>query len=957
MQKRIIVLASLLLILVLALAACGGSKATTEAPAKATEAPAQATEAPAQAEPTKVPAQAEQIASYTCDDPLGCVEVAQGDPIVLASALVVSGPNASLGLDTQYGAEIALKFRGDVLGHPLELQAEDGGCSAEGGQTAATKIVSNEDIVAVVGHNCSSSCTPAAPIYDDAGYTMISPSCTAPSLTAADTHVASFLRTAHNDSVQGKIAAEYAYNVLGARSAATIHDGSPYAEQLQAVFAERFKELGGTITAQEAVNVGDTDMRPLLTSIATDSPDLLYYPIFIAEGGFITAQSAEVTGLENTILMGADGMQSPEFIDAAGPAGEGMYFTGPDLSFGNELYQKFLAEYKKDYGTEPTAPFHAHAFDATNMILDAIEKVAIEDSDGTLYIPRQALRDALYATQGLDGITGTISCNENGDCADPKIGVVQIQNGAFVPVWPENKAADTGGEAMADDACAYGGIIKSIEAVDDMTVKFNLCSPDVAFPSKVAFTALNILPSEYLEANGGSGDLLDKPIGTGPYQMVEWKRGDSITFKRFADYWGDPAKTETLVFRWSSEGAQRLLELQSGSVDGIDNPTPDDFPVIENDSNLALYPREGLNVFYLGMTNTHAPFDNEKVRQAISYAIDKQRIVDNFYPAGSIPADYFTPCAIPGGCEGDAFPQYDPEKAKALLAEAGYPDGFDTTIAYRDVVRSYLPEPGVVAQDIQAQLAKVGINVEIQVMESGAFLDAADRGELTGFHMLGWGADYPDQTNFLDFHFGAGASDQFGNGFDDIHQTLSEAASIPDQAKRNELYAKANTLLTQHVPMVPIAHGGSATAFKASVEGAHASPLGNEYFAAMEIPGQDTLVWMQNAEPISAYCADETDGETFRLCEQVMESLLSYEIGGTAVQPGLAESYDVNSDLTEWTFHLRPGVKFHDGSSLDAADVVASYTAQWDAASPLHTGRDGNFTYFSAFFGAFKNAE
>src|SRR5690606_11410849 len=163
---------------------------------------------------------------------------------------------------------------------------------------------------------------------------------------------------------------------------------------------------------------------------------------------------------------------------------------------------------------------------------------------------------------------------------------------------------------------------------------------------------------------------------------------------------------------------------------------------------------------------------------------------------------------------------------------------------------------GVVAQDIQAQLADIGINATIEVMESGAFLDAADRGELTGLHLLGWGADYPDQTNFLDFHFGAGASDQCGEGFPDIHETLAEAASLPDQDARNELYAVANELLIQHVPMVPIAHGGSGTAFKATVEGAHASPLGNEYFGVMEIPGQDTLVWMQNAEPISAYCAD-----------------------------------------------------------------------------------------------------
>jgi ABC-type transport system substrate-binding protein len=356
------------------------------------------------------------------------------------------------------------------------------------------------------------------------------------------------------------------------------------------------------------------------------------------------------------------------------------------------------------------------------------------------------------------------------------------------------------------------------------------------------------------------------------------------------------------------------------------------------------------------MNSAFPPFDNELVRQAVAYAIDKNRIVDNFYPAGSVVASHFTPCAIPGGCDGPAFMDQDLEKAKALLAEAGYADGFDTKLSYRDVVRGYLPEPGVVAQDLQAQLKEIGINIEIEVMESGAFLDAADSGELEGFHMLGWGADYPDQTNFLDYHFGAGASPQFGPGFPDIHEILSKAASLPDPDARNELYAQANELLTQHVPMVPIAHGGSATVFKATAEGAHSSPLTNEYFAVVQIPDKDTLIWMQNAEPISAYCADETDGETLRLCEQTHESLLAYEVGGTAVQPALAESYEASDDLTEWTFKLREGVKFHDGSDLDAQDVIASYEAQWDAASPLHTGRSGDFTYFSALFGAFKNA-
>jgi ABC-type transport system substrate-binding protein len=511
--------------------------------------------------------------------------------------------------------------------------------------------------------------------------------------------------------------------------------------------------------------------------------------------------------------------------------------------------------------------------------------------------------------------------------------------------------------AKADEACAYGGEFKSIEAVDDSTVKFTLCAPDVAFPSKMAFSAFAISPADYLEKTGGGGEMVEKPIGTGPYIMKEWVRGDHITLEANPNYWGEKPKTKTVIFRWSKEGAQRLLELQSGTVDGIDNPVPDDFDKIAADANLKLYPREALNVFYVGMNNTYAPFDNEKVRQAMAMGIDRQRIVDTFYPKGSTVADYFAPCAIPGGCEGEAWYKFDPVAAKKLLADAGFPNGFETTISYRDVVRGYLPEPGVVAQDIQAQLAKnLGIKAQIVVMESGAFLDAAQAGQVKGLHLLGWGADYPDQTNFLDFHFGSGASPQFGNGFADIWEVLKKAASTVDQATRNQLYAQANALVKKHVPMVPVAHGGSATVFKATVQGAHASPLTDELFKVMSIPGQDQLVWMQNAEPIGLYCPDETDGESLRACEQVNESLLAYQVGGTAVEPSLAEKYEPNADLTEWTFHLRQGVTFHDGSKFTAKDVVTSFNAWWDAKNPLHKGRVGDFTYFSALFGAFKNA-
>jgi ABC-type transport system substrate-binding protein len=505
--------------------------------------------------------------------------------------------------------------------------------------------------------------------------------------------------------------------------------------------------------------------------------------------------------------------------------------------------------------------------------------------------------------------------------------------------------------------CDYGGEFKSIEAVDEFTVKFTLCYPDPAFKSKIAFSSFAIQPKEWLNKTGATGDILEKPIGTGPYYVAEWKRGDELILKRFDGFWDEKAKAETVVFRWQSEAAARLLELQSGTVDGIDNPGPEDFAVIEGDANLKLVNRPALNIFYIGFTNTYAPFDNEKVRQAVAMSIDRERIVKNFYPAGSEVATHFTPCSIPGGCEGEAWYEFDPAKGKALLAEAGFPDGFATKLYYRDVVRGYLPQPAVVAQDIQAQLkANLNVDVTIEVQESGTFLDNADSGLLDGMHLLGWGADYPDMTNFVDYHFGAGSSKQFGDKFTDLTDTLKEAAALADDAQRAPLYAKANNLIKQHVPMIPVAHGGSAVAYKAIVEGAHASPLGNEALSVMSVPGQETFVWMQNAEPISLYCADETDGESLRACEQITESLLRYEVGGTAVESSLAETCTANADLTEWTCVLRKGVKFHNGFSLDAADVVASLVLQWDAAHPLHKGNTGAFSYWSGLFGPFLNA-
>ena len=506
--------------------------------------------------------------------------------------------------------------------------------------------------------------------------------------------------------------------------------------------------------------------------------------------------------------------------------------------------------------------------------------------------------------------------------------------------------------------CDYGGKINSIKALDQYTVEFAMCRPDPAFLAKAAFTPFGIYPEEWIKANANEANketLLSHPIGTGPYMIDQWNRGDSVVFKRFDDYWGDPAKTETAVLRWATEPAARLLELQAGTVDMITALSPDDYASVENDPNLQLIHVENPNVLYLAMTNTFEPFGNQQVRQAIAMGIDRQRIVDNFYPEGSEVASHFTPCSIPNGCTGDSWYDFDAAAAKQLLADAGYPDGFQTKIYYRDVSRVYLPEPGPVAVEIQTQLKQnLNIDAEVVVMESGEFIDESTNGRLDGFYLLGWGADYPHITNFLDFHFGQ-TNPQFGDPFPEIYEPLVEAAQIADANEAEPLYEQANNAIRDLVPMVPIVHAASADAALASLNGAYTPPFGATDFALVD-PGKDTLVFMQTAEPISLYCADETDGESLRPCQQVNETLYRYKTDSGDTEPELATSCESNDDSTVWTCTLRQGVKFHDGSDFDANDVVLSWTAGLDASSPYHVGNTGSWEYYSYLWDNLINA-
>jgi branched-chain amino acid transport system substrate-binding protein len=422
-MKRLFALLSLLVIASVLISAC--------APAAATEAPAQ-TEPPAATEPAATePAATEPAASGECTDELGCVDIAPGEPVHLAYWGVLSGADGTLGEDSKRGVEIAIDdIGGEFHGHEILLTTEDGGCTPEGGATAATKLATDTSIVALVGSACSDETVGGIATITNAGLTTISPSNTRPALTDPNRgpDYDGYLRTAHSDAFQGKAVAEFAYNELGARTAATIHDGSAYAEALQQVFADEFTALGGEIVAQEAVSKDATDMRPVLTSIAAAGPEFLYYPVFVAAGGFITAQVREISGLEDVKIAGSDGIFTPDFLEAAGPNVQGMYLSSPDFSLFPEGYASFIEKHQAKYNEAPLSIFHAHAYDATNIIFAALEQVVIEDPDGTLHVPRKALRDAIYATKDFQGITGSLSCSASGDCGAPVIAVYEVVN-------------------------------------------------------------------------------------------------------------------------------------------------------------------------------------------------------------------------------------------------------------------------------------------------------------------------------------------------------------------------------------------------------------------------------------------------------------------------------------------------------------------------------------------------
>jgi len=502
------------------------------------------------------------------------------------------------------------------------------------------------------------------------------------------------------------------------------------------------------------------------------------------------------------------------------------------------------------------------------------------------------------------------------------------------------------------------GTLKSISKVDDYTVKFTFYQYPAPLLSQLATPMLSMSSPTAVMKWGD--DYMYHPVGTGPYIFKEWVPEDRIVLEANPDFWGEEKpKIDTLIYRVIVEPTARLLELQTGTVDFMYNMVVDDIPTAEADPNLTVYKVPPVNIGYVTMNQAWKNeagvevFRDVRVRQAVSHAINKQAIVDALYPGTGMPAKNFMPPSLWG--YNDDFRDYDynPGRARDLLADAGYPNGFKTNLWVMPVSRGYYPDPPKVGEAIQADLKAVGIDAEIVTYDWGTYLDKVDLGE-HAMCMLGWMPDYPDPDNYLFTFFGPGSMQWDSDMIPDeaVYQRLLQAKGEPDPVARERLYYEANAMIHGVLPGVPIVHSSEIYAAKSNLTGYYAHPLFDEWvYPEFD---KDTIIIARSGDSVGLDVVDETDGESFYVGAQVYDSLFMFGREDTKSYPCLAESYEISDDGLTWTFHLRKGVKFHDGTDFNADAVLFNIDRIWDKDHPYRAGHTKTFDYFSWFFGGFK---
>lgn len=383
-----------------------------------------------------------------------------------------------------------------------------------------------------------------------------------------------------------------------------------------------------------------------------------------------------------------------------------------------------------------------------------------------------------------------------------------------------------------------GGIIEKVEATDKYEVKITLSEPNAPFLQTLAMPPFGIASPDAIKKYGE--DYFKNPVGTGPFVFQEWIPDDKITLTKNEDYFGKVANVNKVIFRTIPDNGARFLELQAGSIDLMTGLNPQDIDTAENDENLKIIRRPSMNISYMAMnTSKDGPMAKKKVRQAINLAIDKKELMTLFEGIGK-PAKNPIPPSLWGYNDEIEDYGYDVEKAKTLLAEAGFPDGFDTNLYIMANPRPYLPQPKLTAQAIQQMLKKVGINVKVIENDWDTHLAITEKGK-HDMAFLGWTGDNGDPDNFLyvlldkdNAKKGSAGNIAFYKN-DEVHDLLKSAQTEMDQEKRIEYYKKAQEIIHEDAPWFPIAHTTPPLAASKDVVNYTPHPTGSEPFNLLDI--------------------------------------------------------------------------------------------------------------------------
>jgi branched-chain amino acid transport system substrate-binding protein len=369
-----------------------------------------------------------------CEDDLGCVEVGPDDSIQLGYLLALSGEAAYLGEDAWQAVELAMSQRGTLLGHPLELIGFDTGCDVAMGRSVAIEASDFSTILGIIGTTCSAVAEAVLPIISRAGMVMVSPTNTTANVPQLDDELGqlSYFRTAPNELWQAEVAASFAREELRVQTAAILYDTTPYSNNLRQTFADAFTALGGSVILQPRLVPGGTDINDVLALLVGNQPDLLYLPLFEPEANYLLNNLLENS---NWLLLGTDSLMLPSFAESTGTAARGLYLTGTAVS--GPAYDDFLAQWLALYDTTPSSDFAPHAYDAANILLDAIERAAQVGNDNSLLIGRLALRQAIADTTRLNGVTGQLTCQASECGSRNTLGIYQITDAQVTSkIWP-----------------------------------------------------------------------------------------------------------------------------------------------------------------------------------------------------------------------------------------------------------------------------------------------------------------------------------------------------------------------------------------------------------------------------------------------------------------------------------------------------------------------------------------